>query len=143
MCVLLFVSMVHWYPLAVVMKSSHDSWNDSAPQCNNVCPPVCVYGTLLSVGCCHGIRSQFMRAIPCRHRPVLQVMCVTACLPCKKRNGEQKVKKLSKKSQAFVEKNSNYHEEGSSHRIFNKFSSTEAQLYTWRQDVDQPTHSVG
>jgi len=48
------------------------------------------------------------------------------------------VKTLSKKSQAFVDKNSNDHEEGSSHRIFNKFSSTEAQLYTLRQGVDQP-----
>jgi len=35
-----------------------DSWGDSVPQCQNVCPPVCVYGTLLSVGCCHEIKSQ-------------------------------------------------------------------------------------
>jgi len=35
-----------------------DSWGDSVPQCHNVCPPVCVYGTLLSVGCCHEIESQ-------------------------------------------------------------------------------------
>jgi len=47
------------------------------------------------------------------------------------------IKTLPKKREAFVDRNSNDHEEGSSHRIFNKFSSTEAQLYTLRQGVHQ------
>jgi len=181
-------------------------WCNSAPQCNNVCLPACLYGALLSVhplavviesthgwnfisnarifnfkfSFPHSVKIHFQFSSSHFQIPVSRSQSNSFPIPKSKKstkaevqicikeipraihegkamsaqanvasnvcyrraaverkNGEQKFKILFEKNQAFVNENSRDHQEGSSHRIFRTFSSTESQHYTLRQGVDR------